>query len=381
MIISSNSHVVISDRKDEIFTVDPTTRPRSLHFTGCDGSTLTGARLEGTQPATTGSNSALILIENSPRFVVERCGIIDCNPADLADEYKYLYIKSSPRAQVRFSTFAQKHNLGPAIATHGNADGHGGWVVDHCLFDGIAGAGAAAEQNGTETIRFWDSKNSHRRGDGQITDNLFRGCGSPGEPEVVSIKCGYNVVAGNVLLDCLGGLTSRHGTGNKFIENYIRNCRIGIRIIDADHQVLRNYIEDQTGSGGMAGAIVLLWGLPNSPRNGYFAAHNALVQDNILNNCETGVIVTNGGKDELTIRPTWLQMADNGPGPRIEAPLTPGMVGMLADTVVDPPVDPPVTTDLAARVAALEALTFVLAADSQRHQRRFAALAAALAEK
>jgi len=48
---------------------------------------------------------------------------------------------------------------------------------------------------------------------------------------------------------------------------------------------------------------------------------------------------------------------------------------------VDPPVDPPVPTDLAARVAALEALTFVLAADSQRHQRRFAALAAALAEK
>jgi hypothetical protein len=385
MIISGNDHILISNRPNEIITVAPGAQPRSITVDKCPGARLEDARFAGVDLGRYGSDNAIIKIENSPDVTLSRCGIIDCNPADPAKEYKYLYFKHSPGSKALNCTFADKANIGTVVAVYVDEKtaGAGNYLLERCLFLRNSPQGKAASLNGGECFRAYDSKRSALDANVIIDECWFEECGSDGEPEIVSLKSGNNVVRRCVLKNCKGGLTSRHGRRNQFIENWIEGCRIGIRLIDRAHTVRGNYIIGQRGASGFSGAIVLVKGLPNSPVNGYFAAHDARIENNTLVDCDRGVVVTNGGKNELAIEPTGIVILE-GKSPYETGdlqPITLGMVGMTGGEPVDPPVDPPVPTDLAARVAALEALTFVLAADSQRHQRRFAALAAALAEK
>ena len=353
MIISGNDHILISNRPNEIITVAPGAQPRSITVDKCPGARLEDARFAGVDLGRYGSDNAIIKIENSPDVTLSRCGIIDCNPADPTKEYKYLYFKHSPGGKVLNCTFADKANIGTVVAVYVDEKtaGAGNYLLERCLFLRNSPQGKAASLNGGECFRAYDSKRSALDANVIIDECWFEECGSDGEPEIVSLKSGNNVVRRCVLKNCKGGLTSRHGQQNQFIENWIEGCRIGIRLIDRAHTVRGNYIIGQRGASGFGGAIVLVKGLPNSPVNGYFAAHDARIENNTLVDCDRGVVVTNGGKNELTIEPTGIVILE-GKSPYETGelqPITLGMVGMTGGEPVDPPVD------LAAAVAALRA--------------------------
>jgi hypothetical protein len=324
-----------------------------------------------------GSSSALILVEDSPGFLLERSGVIGCNGGDETKEFKYVLFKRSGGSRVVNCTFAQKFGLGPALVFY-DEDGKeiGGYVVDGCLFDEIEAKGRAAAMNGTEAIRVRDSARSRSLGRAQIRGNLFRRCGSAGEPEVISLKCGENGVEGNVFVDCAGGATSRHGTRNVFRRNYFYNCAVGVRAIDEGHVIEGNYFEGQRGNDGPRGAVVLLHGMPNSALNGYFAAHGCVVRGNRWVDCERPYVVTNMGKGELSIAPTGIVYEDNGPGEKRAAPLTVAMVGMMAGQGgTEPPTEP--TGPGAGELAALRAEVAALGARLEMQERRWAVVAKA----
>ena len=352
MLITENSHVVVDGRPDDTITVVDGVKPRSITILNSPRAKLVGAMFNGIDLGKYGSDNAIVKIENSPGVTLSRCGIIDCNPADPTKEYKYLYLKHSPGVSAFNCTFADKTNIGTVIAIYVDQKkaGKGNYLFERCLFQRNSPKGKAAALNGGECFRAYDSQRSMLDANAIINECWFEECGSEGEPEVVSIKSGNNLVRRSVLKNCQGGLTSRHGQRNQFIENWIEGGRIGIRIIDRGHTVRGNYIKGQRGASGFSGAIVLVKGLPNSPLNGYFAAHDALIENNTLVDCERGIITTNGGKNELSIEPTGVRIIDGKSPYETGAlqPITIDMVGVRAGQVepitpVDPvlPVDPP----------------------------------------
>lgn len=344
MQITSNSHVVIENKPNEIITVANGVKPRSITIKNSPNVILENAVFRNQELGLKGSDYAFIKIENSPNAFIRDCGIFDCNPSNLSDEYKYVYIKHSPNTQIKRCSFTEKHNLGTVIAVYvdDKTAGDGRYIFHYNLFLNNRALGAAANQNGSECIRIYDSTRSMLSARAQIRFNWFQGCGSEGEPEIVSIKACDNYVDDNVLIDCLGGLTSRHGKRNTFTKNHIVNCPIGIRLIDSDHVARDNYIEGQRGANGFKGGIVLVNGQPNSAINGYFAADNAIVENNTINDSDREIVVTNGGKSELTIQPkNFKQINNHIDVSKKSTPFTIDKVGMNSVNVpIEEPEEP-----------------------------------------
>lgn len=209
--------------------------------------------------------------------------------------------------------------------------------VDHCLFRGHDCNGVtivvwldgqpndhridhnhfhdrkAGDENGWETIRIGTSDTSMSTSRSLVEYNLFSYV--DGEIEAISNKSGGNIYRGNTFYASQGMLTLRHGNnclveGNFFIGAN-RSETGGVRIIGENHRVVNNYFEGTTGRDGAA--ITIYAGVPNSPLNEYFAAHNALVAFNTFNSVQGDYISygTGYGTRERTILPTGVQIAYN----------------------------------------------------------------------
>ncbi|SDY60875.1 polysaccharide lyase 6 family protein [Hymenobacter psychrophilus] len=189
--------------------------------------------------------------------------------------------------------------------------------IDHNYFGPRPPLGA----NGGETIRIGLAETSLTNSGTVVEENYFYHC--DGEAEIVSIKSGQNVVRRNVFEECAGAVVLRHGNNNLIEGNYFlgngQEQTGGVHVINAGHQVRGNYFADLRGSG-FKGALVIMYGVPNSPLNRYAAVRDVLIENNTFVNCR--LVDLAAGKDkERTLAPAGVQLQNNVfYGPKLPAP-------------------------------------------------------------
>ncbi len=157
--------------------------------------------------------------------------------------------------------------------------------------------------NEQETIRVGDSANSLSDGKVTVKNNYFYRCWGE-SAEVVSNKSCANTYANNYFQECKGTLTLRHGNnctveGNYFYgfdgEGLVEESG-GVRVIGEDHTVRGNHFEKLAGIGYKA-ALSLVRGQENAALSGYAQVKNALIENNIFNECVLAVHVNYGGSN------------------------------------------------------------------------------------
>ena len=170
--------------------------------------------------------------------------------------------------------------------------GDAGHRVDHNHFHNRA---PGRESNGYEMIQIGQSGDSMKDGNIVVENNYFEEC--DGETEVISSKTHGNVIRRNVFLRSAGTLTFRHGNdglaeGNIFIGDDKEGSG-GIRIIGTGHVIRDNSFASLTGRTG--GVVVVYTGIPDSPLQGYVAADNTRLENNLFYRSSGNGIYLNGG--------------------------------------------------------------------------------------
>lgn len=200
-----------------------------------------------------------------------------------------------------------KVNKGATLVVWLGAGNEGRHRIDHNDF----GPRERLGENGGETIRVGDSKNSMQTASCVIEQNLFDRCN--GEAECISNKSCGNVYRENTFLAVKGTLTLRHGNGctverNVFVGNdpsrppMKKNDAGGVRIIGEDHVVRGNSFEGLTGDGIRA-CIAIMAGIPNSPLNGYFQVKRARIEGNLFVNCAHPILIGFAEKMNTSLPP------------------------------------------------------------------------------
>ncbi len=166
--------------------------------------------------------------------------------------------------------------------------------------------------NTWEAIRIGDSKSSQWSSQTSLIDNLF--IDMDGEHELISIKSGDNLIQGNMIVNSASLISLRHGKNN-IVENNIilgngKEKTGGIRIYDAGHKIVNNYIAETRGYAGdiegnadIRGAIVLNTGIidvkngevldqsiKGKELNKQWTPHNIDIKNNSIINCQWGIV-------------------------------------------------------------------------------------------
>lgn len=179
--------------------------------------------------------------------------------------------------------------------------------IDHNYF----GPRPRLGSNGGETIRIGLGETSLSPSRTVVEENYFYHCN--GETEIISIKSGENVVRRNLFEECEGSVVLRHGNNNVVEGNYFlghgKEQTGGIRVINAGHRVVGNYLADLTGRD-FRGALVIMNGIPNSPLNRYAQVRDVLIENNTFVNCES-VELAAGKSAELSLPPTGVTLKNN----------------------------------------------------------------------
>lgn len=186
--------------------------------------------------------------------------------------------------------------------------GHGRHRIDHNYF----GPRERLGKNGGETIRVGDSKTSMQRADCVVEDNVFERC--DGEAECISNKSCGNLYQRNTFLGVSGTLTLRHGNectvkNNVFLGNGAKGTG-GIRVIGERHRVTGNYLEGLSGDEERS-ALCFMLGIPDSPANGYFQVKDAAIEDNIIKDCSTPVVIGVKGDKKAALPPLGVKFSSN----------------------------------------------------------------------
>ncbi|MCQ2135356.1 MAG: polysaccharide lyase 6 family protein [Bacteroidales bacterium] len=167
--------------------------------------------------------------------------------------------------------------------------------------------------NGQECIRIGTSDFSLNDACCLVTGNFFYRC--HGEmAEIISNKSCGNVYQGNYFSQCKGSLTLRHGNrcvvrGNYFTADGVSDVG-AIRIIGEDHLVEDNVMVGITGKGYKS-AICLVRGESNAALNGYWTVKNAIIRNNWIINCQSGMEFNYSGRDTQDTAPKGTKVQNN----------------------------------------------------------------------
>lgn len=238
---------------------------------------------------------------------LSNCFFDACNPKDPDRRYAWVRIYGL-KNRVDHTLFSGQNHSGVTVQVMMRL-AHAGHRIDNNHFkDRKPGDG-----NGFECIQLGQSGDSEKNGDCVIEYNLFERC--DGETEIISNKTGNNSYRFNTFVESAGCLTLRHGD-NCLVENnaFFGNGKplsSGIRIIGKGHTVRNNYFDDLSGITG--GVIVLYTGFPGSPLNGYFAADDTQLENNLVVDCQGVGLYLHGGYGERnrTILPKRVSIKNN----------------------------------------------------------------------
>ena len=163
--------------------------------------------------------------------------------------------------------------------------------IRYCYF----GPRTEIGSNGYEAIRISDSSRQHFETRCDISYNYFyRAISSDGasEMEVISNKSRGNLYRGNILEECDGQITIRHGRDCIVEENYIIGTggsrESGVRIVGSGHVVRNNYIENVNGDG-LRSALCIMDGQYELTDNSYEGVENSLIEGNVIVNCKASI--------------------------------------------------------------------------------------------
>lgn len=223
-------------------------------------------------------------------------------PATSASTPQGSYFRVTDTAQdcvIDYNEIRNKMRPGNGISVDGdtsvaaNAGGCQHILIAHNFFHDFG----TEIDNGFEALRFGSSDLSRTVSNSCIMRNVFINIEC--EPEVISVKMGTVDLWGNTLDKCVGGLVYRHGTKGYIGHNYLFGPKTGsagtkgggVRIYDADHEVSENYMGALTGDL-FTGALVIDGGDAGTvPLSGHWPVKNAKVKNNLIYNCQTGILV------------------------------------------------------------------------------------------
>jgi poly(beta-D-mannuronate) lyase len=243
---------------------------------------------------------------------VQHCTIDDYNIENLGADNKWISVYGYADT-IRNCLLKDKRNLGATLTVwlvDGAAAAH--MIESNYFLNRWNGPNA---DNGLESVRIGDSKTSMTNAYCTVQYNLFEAC--DGEIEIISNKSCYNKYIGNTFYGNDGGLTLRHGNyclveGNFFIGNG-KSLSYGVRVIGEGHVVKMNYLEGLKGAGRQKfrAPLNVLAGVPSSPLNGYFQVKGALLESNIVLDCEGPAIRFGAGKTEAVLPPVQVVVNKN----------------------------------------------------------------------
>lgn len=221
--------------------------------------------------------------------VADNCRITGCvienyNPADRSSKNPWIVFYGKNNRFDHNTIFGKQNGEATLIVEldeeRNRENNH---IIEHNLFGKRPNYGS----NGAETIRVGNSTYSLTASKTQIVNNWFEHC--DGEVEHVSIKSGENFIARNVFYECAGELVLRHGNGNTVEGNVMIGNRKphtgGIRIVNENQIVRRNYLQGLTGKRFYA-SLAVMNGVPNPLINRYHQVKNTQITENIFVDCD-----------------------------------------------------------------------------------------------
>lgn len=190
---------------------------------------------------------------------------------------------------------------------------------------------AEGSDNEYEGIRIGSSSTHTSDSFAVVEHNYFEQI--DGEAEVISIKAGNVTVQHNTVRNSRGSIVNRHGEGALIANNFIigdgNPFSGGIRIVDADHQVLNNYIEGARYLSTNFNGGLLVSNSDGSTSNGYQDVENVLVANNTVVDSVNSINLYAGSR---STRPDSVYFVNNIVGGAI------GSVFRNADTLPTTPV-------------------------------------------
>ncbi len=230
--------------------------------------------------------------------------VIDCNPADPTEDYKWIGIFGDHN-EVDHCYIANKTHQGATLVVWSTED-EGNHHIHHNFF----GPRPEGTGNGFETIRIGTSSFAQFNGSNLVEHNYFYQ--TDGEIEIISGKSSYCTYRYNIFKDCKGGLTLRHGT-NCLVEGNIffgeeKSGSYGVRVIDRDHTVINNYFQGLAGTGGLRYPITIMSADATPAASGYQHAINITVAYNTIVDCTRGIMI---GADSRPFAPDDCLLVNN----------------------------------------------------------------------
>lgn len=186
--------------------------------------------------------------------------------------------------------------------------------IDHNYFadrppkDGLAYA--ENSDNEYEGIRIGSSDTHTSNSFAVIEHNYFAGFDA--EAEVISIKAGGVRVSHNTIRNSRGSIVNRHGEGSLIENNFILGdgnpFAGGIRVVDANHQVINNYIQGARNASSNFYGGILVSSSDGSTSNGYQDVENVLIAYNTIVDSVNSINLFAGNEDD---KPERLYVVNN----------------------------------------------------------------------
>lgn len=258
-------------------------------------------------------SGAVIALRRNKETLCHNCRVTECviddyNPPERFDRDYWIEIYGKHN-RVDHNYLVGKRNKGVTLAVRltteeSRANNH---RIDHNHFGYRPTLGA----NGGETLRIGTSHHSLTNSNTLVEDNYFEHCN--GELEIISNKSCQNTFVNNSFFECQGTLTMRHGNETLVEHNYfIGNGKVntgGIRVINERQTVNNNYCQGLTGYR-FRGALVVMNGVPNSPKNRYFQVKDSKVSNNLIVDCDH-IQLCAGSDEERSAVPVNSEVTNN----------------------------------------------------------------------
>ncbi len=274
--------------------------PGEVQLTGDSQLSISGSYLvvDGLNFEGGGSNSMSYLIQfrgsqgDADHCRLTNTQILNYNAPDRSHQYHWVEIFGQDNRVDHCRFEGQDHEgvtLVVRLDNNGQAARH---QIDNCAF---LNRPVGRDSNGHEMMRIGTSARNTISAQVVVENNLFQNC--DGEIEIISNKSSDNIYRYNTFRNCAGTLTLRHGSGATVDGNFIlgegKNRSGGIRVVDADHVIVNNYIANIDDRADAA--ISLVAGIDGGPANGYQPVANIDIHNNTIVDVGGGAVIFDWG--------------------------------------------------------------------------------------